>query len=151
MKWKIGSLEIHTRPCQKSDKDFVLGLIKKTLFSYVAKYYKPSVKMFDDRFAKDYKERKILLRGKRRIGFFQLKKVNKKLIINGLFLSPNYQGKGIGKFIMTYFEKFAHKNKLKNIELQVWDNNPAKDFYKKNGYKIVLRKNHKYTMSKEIK
>src|SRR3989339_807147 len=144
MKWLIDNLEIQTSPCQKSDRDFVLSLIKKTLFPYVAKYYKPSIKMFDDRFSKDYKERKILLRGKRRIGFFQLKKTNKRLIINGLFLSPSYQGKGIGKFLMTYFEMFAQKNKLKNIELQIWDNNPAKDFYKKNGYKIVIRKNHKY-------
>ena len=150
MKFIINDLKISVRNCKLSYRKFVFGLVEKTLFPYVAKYYKPSVKMFDDRFVNDYKERKILLRGKRRIGFFQLIKEKDKLIINGLFLSPSYQDKGIGKHLMEYFEAIAKKEKLLKIELQVLDNNPAKSFYKKCGYKIISKKKHKYTMTKNI-
>ena len=149
-KFFINNIEIKKRTCQITDRKFVLDLLKKTLFHYVSKYYKPSVKLFDERFYQDYKERKILLRGTRRIGFFQIKKENQKLIINGLFVSPAYQSKGIGKYLMNYFEEITKQEKLKIIELQVWDNNPAKYFYKKCGYKVVSRKKHKYTMTKNI-
>ncbi|PIR78300.1 MAG: hypothetical protein COU28_02370 [Candidatus Magasanikbacteria bacterium CG10_big_fil_rev_8_21_14_0_10_36_16] len=151
MKLDIYGYEINTRNCQLTDKKFILDLYQKTLFKYVAKYYKPSIEMFSERFYSDYKERKILLRGKRRIGLFQLSKKENKLLITGLFLSPSYQKKGIGKFLMNYFEDNAKKNKLETIELSVWDNNPAKDFYKKCGYKIESKKKHKYLMTKNIK
>lgn len=68
----INKLEIKTRTCKKTDRNFVLDLYKKTLFKYVEVYHTPSIAMFDERFYKDYKERKILLRGKRRIGLFQI-------------------------------------------------------------------------------
>lgn len=148
--FKIANLEITVHPCQFGDRDFILKLLKKTLFPFVSKYYKPSVEMFDERFKKDYKERKILMRGKRRIGFFQLKKENQQLIINGLFISPTYQGKGVGKYLMNYFEEVAKKENLKTIGLQVWENNPAKNFYKKCGYKIISSKKHKHIMNKKI-
>lgn len=82
---------------------------------------------------------------------FQLSKRNERLAITGLFLSKAYQGKGIAKYLMNYFETVAKKNCYLEIELLVWDNNPAKDFYKKLGYKTNSKRNHKYLMIKSIK
>ena len=107
--------------------------------------------MFDERFYSDYKEKKILLRGLRRIGFFQLSERNNRLAITGLFLSEAYHGKGIATHLMDYFEEVARANSYSEIELLVWDNNPAKNFYEKLGYQIHSEKDHKYLMIKSLR
>jgi ribosomal protein S18 acetylase RimI-like enzyme len=142
----INNFKIKTRKCRKSDYNFVFGLIKKSIFPYISKYFKPSKEMFDERFKEDYDKRVILLRGKRRIGFYQLTVKKDKLDITGIFLTPMYQNKHIGSFLMNYFEKLGYKT----VTLQVWENNPAFKFYKKLGYKVVLKKNHKYHMEKIV-
>ena len=150
-KFNINGFEILCRTCKTTDRNFILNLFQKTIFIYISKYYEPSIKMFDERFYSDYKEKKIILRGSRRIGMFQLSERNNRLAITGLFLSETYQGKGIAKYLMNYFEEVAKANKYSEIELLVWDNNPAKNFYKKLGYKIDSKKDHKYLMVKSLK
>lgn len=145
--FRINKIEIKTRRCRKSDYPFVFNLVKKTLFPYVAKYHKPSKKMFDERFAKDYKKRVILLHGKKMIGFYQITPKRNVLNVTGNFLIPSYQKKGIGKYIMKYFETLP----FKKIRLHVWDNNPAYRFYKRLGYKTISKNNHKYIMEKNKK
>lgn len=81
---------------------------------------------------------------------FQLSARNNRLAITGLFLSESYQGRGIAKYLMSYFEEIAKAENYSEIELLVWDNNPAKDFYKKLGYKIDSEKDHKYLMVKSL-
>ena len=63
-----------------------------------------------------------------------------------MFLKKEFRGKGIGYNLMKQFE---NKN-IKTICLKVWDNNPAVQFYKKLGYKIVEEKDHKYLMEKSF-
>jgi ribosomal protein S18 acetylase RimI-like enzyme len=150
-KFNINSFEILCRTCETSDRNFILNLFKNTIFKYISKYYDPNIKMFDERFYSDYKEKKILLRGSRRIGMFQLSERNNRLAITGLFLSESYQGKGIAKYLMNYFEEIAKLKNYSEIELLVWDNNPAKNFYKKLGYKTESKKDHKYLMVKSLK
>lgn len=149
-KFNINNFEISCRTCKIEDRSFILNLFKDTIFNYISKYYNPSIEMFDKRFYSDYKEKKILLKKKRRIGLFQLSIRNNRLAITGLFLKENYQGKGIAKHLMNYFEKVAKDEKYLEIELLVWENNPAKKFYEKLGYKIESKKNHKYLMVKKI-
>ena len=150
-KFNINNFEIICRTCRINDRNFILNLFQKTIFKYISKYYDPNIKMFDERFYSDYKEKKILLRGSRRIGMFQLSEQNNRLAITGLFLSESYQGKGIAKYLMKYFEEVAKTKGYLEIELLVWDNNPAKNFYKKLGYKTDLKKDHKYLMVKSLK
>ena len=150
-KFNINGFEVFCRTCKTTDRNFILNLFKKTIFNHISKYYNPNIKMFDERFYSDYKEKKIILRGSRRIGMFQLSERNNRLAITGLFLSESYQGKGIAKYLMNYFEEFANSKKYSEIELLVWDNNPAKNFYKKLGYKTKSKKDHKYLMVKSLK
>jgi len=89
------------------------------------------------------------MKGKGRIGFYQIledPEIEDALYIRMIFLSPSYQGKGIGNFLMESFEKLGYKK----LRLLVWDNNPSLNFYKKLGYKVVAKNNHKYTMEKTI-
>ncbi len=150
-KYNINGYEVHCRTCTISDRNFILTLFRKTIFKYISAYHKPTIKMFDERFYSDYKEKKILLRSSRRIGMFQLSERNNRLAVTGLFLSEKYQGKGIAKYLMSYFEDIARTKKYSEIELLVWDNNPAKTFYQKLGYKIDSERNHKYLMIKSLK
>jgi|GEM_PF-3217667 len=146
MKFEINNLKIKTRKCKKKDYDFVFGIVKKTLFPFISKWYKPNKEMFDEKFKSDYKQRVILLNKKEKIGFFQLTPKEEILNITGIFILPKYQKKKIGTFLMNYFEKGDYKK----ISLEVWENNPVYKFYKKLGYKIIKKKKHKYHMEKII-
>jgi ribosomal protein S18 acetylase RimI-like enzyme len=142
----INDYKISTRQCKKIDYDFVFGIVKTMIFPFVKEYFSPDKKMFDERFARDYKERIIIMRGNRRIGFYQLTPGKDCLHVTGIFLSKTYQGKGIGKYLMEYFETLD----FHTIRLQVWENNPAYNFYKKIGYNVVSKENHKYLMEKKL-
>jgi len=138
---------IKTRRCTKKDYDFVYKLMKQTIFKYIAKYHKLDKKIFDKTFNEDYKNMTILMKGKRRIGLYTIKPKGNTLYINRLFITPTYHGKGIGKFLMEYFENLGYRR----LTLHVWDNNPAFKFYKRIGYKVISKKSHKYFMEKVIK
>lgn len=140
------SFTINTRKCNKSDYAFVFGLVKESIFPLIRKFFVPDKKMFDERFYSDYKERTILLMGKEKIGFYYIKKKKAVLYINGIFLVKKYRYKGLGSFLMKYFETLG----CKKIQLEVWENNPALKFYKKLGYKAVKKNQHKYVMEKRI-
>lgn len=150
-RFNINGYEVLCRTCSISDRSFILRLFKKTIFKHISEYHIPNIKIFDDRFYGDYKEKKILLRASRRIGMFQLSERNNRLAITWLFLSEQYQGKGIAKYLMTYFEDIAKAKSYSEIELLVWDNNPARNFYQKLGYIIDSEKDHKYLMIKSLK
>lgn len=148
--FNINGYKVTCRKCKRSDRDFVLNLLRETIFPYVSEYFEPSIEMFDERFYSDYPEKKILLRGQRRIGMFQLSEGNQRLVITGLFLHPQYQGKGIAKHLMRYFEKIAIRKGYNKIELLVWDNNPAQHFYEKLGYEKMSHQKHKFLMGRAI-
>lgn len=138
--------DIKTRKCRKSDYGFVYKVTKQTLVPILAKYVKQSKKVFDEGFDKNYKYMMIILKGKRKIGFYQLKRHKSHLEIIKIFFSPAYHGKGYGKMFMNYFETLGYKK----IKLEVWENNPAVKFYKKLGYRKIGKKNHKIFMEKKI-
>lgn len=75
--------------------------------------------------------------------------------IRYMAVDANYQGKGLGKLIVTKLEEEARKINLQTIELQAREN--AVEFYKSQGY-IVKEMSFKlwdiiqhYLMTKEIK
>ena len=141
---------IKEKCCKKKDYQFCYNLIRKTLFPYVSKFVKPSKKQFDADFKKRYFQIKILMKGKRRIGLYHISEdefEKNTLYVVRIFLSPKYQGKGIGNSLMTSFETLG----FRKIKLHVWENNPAVRFYKKLGYKVIAKKDHKYLMEKVIK
>ena|SRR3989338_872302 len=141
--------DIETRACTKKDYDFVYALTKKTLFPCIEEYEPINKKEFDNDFTKRYKEIVILMKGKKRIGFYHIAPdafVKNALYITRIFISPAHQKKKIGYFLMKYFETLGYKK----IRLQVWDNNPAVKFYKNLGYKVISEKNHKYLIEKKL-
>jgi GNAT superfamily N-acetyltransferase len=67
-------------------------------------------------------------------------------VIRQMYVNPKYRRKGVGNKIINYLEDYAKKLKIKNIRLDVFYRNPAKNFYNKQGYKIKA-----YRMEKKIK
>ena len=138
---------IKERKCKKSDYRFVRGLIRKTLYPYVTQYYPFDMGHVRESFNERMSEIRILMKGKRRIGFYQLSPRGKRLEVTRIYLTPRYQGKGIGTFYMRYFETLG----FDVLFLVVLDNNPARLLYKKLGYKVVAEKKHRFRMEKRLK
>lgn len=136
---------ITERSCKKSDFEFFSNLIEKTLRKYVEAYLPFNKEHVKQGFYKGFEKIIILMKGKRRIGLYQLEEHDKNTLeITRIFLMPVYHGKGIGTWYMRYFETLGYKK----IILEVWDNNPARYLYKKLDYKVVKRKKHKIHMEK---
>lgn len=60
----------------------------------------------------------------------------KALILDDLFLSGEYRGKGLGRNVMEFIENYAKENGYKRLQFQSESSNPnAHEFYTKLGYK----------------
>lgn len=140
-------VKIKIRNCKLNDYGFVIDLVRKTIFPLVSEYYKVDENIYKERFEKDFVERKILEINKKPIGFYQIKQNGDEMEIKGLFLIEEHRNKGIGKHLMKEFEKIKG---IKSLVLKVWDNNKVIEFYKKLGYKIIEKKDHKFLMRKII-
>ena len=137
------------RKCKMSDYNFCYALVEKTLSSYFKEYGFWDKDKFKNNFCDNYLRIKIMKKGKRRIGFYEISKDEKCkncLYIHKVFISPFYQKKGIGTFLMNYFETLNYKK----IRLTVLKNNPVKKFYRKLGFKVISKKNHRLLMEKNI-
>ena len=137
---------IWERACRETDYRFFMDLIVKTLKPYVEEYQKFDHEYVRDSFRQTWPQMKMIMSGSRRIGFYQIEGHEDTLMVKRIFLSPAYQKKGIGKRIMKEFENLGYKR----IRLEVWDNNPAVDFYKNLGYKVKKKEGHKVHMERSL-
>jgi ribosomal protein S18 acetylase RimI-like enzyme len=79
-------------------------------------------------------------KNKNAIGFTSFKpKENESSIyrIEKLYLLPETHGMGIGKKLLKHVEEIAKKKAFTTLELNVNRNNPALEFYKKEGFTII--------------
>lgn len=139
---------ITERKYKKSDYQFVIKLIEKTIRKYLEKYYPWDLKRLKRSVTGEHeKYTKILMIGKKRIGFYEARQEGKTLDITRLFLIPAYQHKGIGTWYLKHFQSLGYRK----ITLRVWANNPARFLYRKLGFKTVKKKDHKFHMEKILK
>lgn len=134
---------IKERFCELEDYNFVLKIYRQTVFPYMKQTTKINLKLFKDNFLKNFKKITILMKGKRRIGFYMITKHKEHLFIDKLYLSRAYQKKGLGKYYMKQFEGLSDK-----IRLEVWKTNPAIKFYENLGYKKIKDQGFTYLMEK---
>lgn len=140
-------IKITERKCNHDkDYDFVYETTKETLYPYISKFLNPTKERFTEKFEKDWKHMIILIHDNKKIGFYQLNPEKDVLEIVKIFFIPEYQKKGLGTLFMKRFENMGYKK----ITLEVWENNPAVNFYKKLGYKPVKTTAHKIHMEKEL-
>jgi diamine N-acetyltransferase len=59
------------------------------------------------------------------------------LRIHKIYLKPEFQGKGLGKFMLQQIEEIARKKNAKGLHLNVNRYNEAVKFYEKSGFEIL--------------
>ena len=57
--------------------------------------------------------------------------------LHKIYVLPNQQGKGTGRFVLDYIFRIIKENNAKALQLQVNRHNKAKDFYEKLGFVVI--------------
>ncbi|MTI39650.1 GNAT family N-acetyltransferase [Fulvivirga lutimaris] len=84
------------------------------------------------------------------VGFIKYKEQPKSLDIIQFQISPEHQGKGLGKMVLEIIESQAH-TKQKGLSLKVLKANPAKRLYERFGFKVVGEDEFEFFMEKSLK
>ena len=84
------------------------------------------------------------------IGFLDLEIINNLAYLHNLQIKKSFQGKKIGRYVLSSSEQDIKNSGIKKIRLQVFKNNPAKIFYRKFGYVTVERGQHSIIMEKVL-
>lgn len=91
---------------------------------------------------------------------YQINYMEGKTKLHKIYVLPQTQGKGIGKFLLQYVEAVVGENKNESLLLNVNRFNKAIDFYKRQGFEVVGEENidigegclmEDYIMEKQIK
>lgn len=99
-----------------------------------------AIKFLNDRITK---EESIILAAyvdNKAIGFVQLfytfssVSLQKSLILNDLFVDPNYRGASVGEQLLLKAQEFCKKNNFKGLALETAIDNPAQKLYEKLGW-----------------
>lgn len=60
-----------------------------------------------------------------------------RLYLHHILIMPDYQGKGLGKELLSFADNFAKENDITQVELHYWSHNEtAKNLYHKFGYEV---------------
>lgn len=100
------------------------------------------------------KVRYVAIQDERIVGFGEYNREENE--VTGLYVHPDYTGRGIGEKLLEKVEKNAKEQGLE--KLTCLSTVTAKDFYQKHGYKVVAEKTHQmedqnlkvYKMEKEL-
>jgi ribosomal protein S18 acetylase RimI-like enzyme len=147
--FSIKNQSLRLRKCQSSDYRFCHDISKRAMAPYFDKYFGG----WDSKiFKKNFKisQISIIEYKQRRIGLYAREIKDDYLHILNIQVSGNFQGKGIGSFILAQLEKKAKEKKLKKLSLQVFKGNPAIKLYKKTGFKPIKTKNRSVFMEKNL-
>ncbi|MDR2563303.1 MAG: GNAT family N-acetyltransferase [Prevotellaceae bacterium] len=71
------------------------------------------------------------------VGYLSLMINGDTLVIQKIYIMPEAQSKGYGRFLLEETENFARKHKLQKLWLVVNRRNKARHFYERMGFSIV--------------
>ncbi len=92
----------------------------------------------------------VYVENKKIIGTIVVSRSLDNLHVNYLFMRPDSRGKGLGKQLIDYIEKYAKKNKYAGVRIDVGiTNKRAIKFYKREGYLLKGRVKNYYFESGE--
>lgn len=82
------------------------------------------------------------------VGYIFAKKIEKGILIDGLYVEKTYRNNGIATDLINHVIKISKENKIPYIDINVmYENESAKNLYKKlgfNEFRITLRKGDLY-------
>jgi ribosomal protein S18 acetylase RimI-like enzyme len=139
-------MDIELIKAQETDRDFLLLLRKITMQGHLEKAgFDLSEQAHIERINKHFDGSYLVLYSKQKIGLLKCVETGDNIEIIQLQILPDYQGKGIGKYLLTQQADKATQLR-KKLTLNVLKENPAKLLYERNGFTIVGEDEHEYHM-----
>lgn len=130
---KDNQINYVTRPANELDYQYCYKLTKENMYDLFCRHWGGWIaSAFSADF--DVDSTTIIIHKSSRIGYFSLKKNKKGLYLDNLQLSKSFQGKGLGTRVL---KTILNNNKLRQIGLTTFSDNPAINLYKKFGFIIV--------------
>jgi|GEM_PF-624165 len=84
------------------------------------------------------------------IGFYDMEVIEKLAHLRNIQIKPSFQGRQIGQHVLDIMEKDAKRLNADMIKLQVFKDNPAKNFYSKAGFYSTEDKEFTLIMEKKL-
>jgi len=149
MQLPINFSRIKIRDCNENDYNFIHDLSKENMENYVIKLWGGWDK---EKFISKIKKEniKIIEYNNELIGFSDYEIRGNTAYIHNLQIKSNFQGKGIGHYILTIVEQNIKERGIKKISLKVFEDNPAKAFYEKHGYIALGSSDASFIMEKNF-
>jgi GNAT superfamily N-acetyltransferase len=141
---------IVVRAYRKKDHAFIHDLSRANMEHLVRLHWGGWNEKF---FRKDMKPTgiRIVSCGNRDVAFFETVLKKKTLQLRNIQVTRSCQGKGIGSLLMDLVEAEAWKAGAETIELTVFVDNPALDFYEHRGFVIAIRDDGTVGMVKKLR
>jgi len=134
----INGLELMLRPAEERDIGFVYELMRHHLedsFNQIPE------KWSRKKFKEGYKPDRITIieHANRQIGFFDIEVLDNQLYFHNLHIFGDYQGRGIGTYLLRYIECGAKKHGASSIRGKVFKSNSKllNHLLRRRGYIIV--------------
>lgn len=145
-------MKLDFRVCTYDDLEYIVHLKDLGLRWYIEKIYgwdydvqREKTRHEFDRFIKNIR---IIMHDGKDIGVTTFHKEEEHYTVGLLIVDPEYQGKGIATKLIKEYINIAKKDK-KDLKIKVYFENPAKELYKRLGFKEFKRDEHHIYM--EIK
>lgn len=134
------------RPASEEDFDFLYHLHRTTLKEYVDATWGWDPAFHRRRFTANFEPKKwqIVVVDGRDVGGLALDTRDDELVLNGIYILPEYQNRGLGTTLLR--DLLAH---ARPVTLQVLKVNPAKRLYERLGFAIVGETETHYLMRAE--
>ena len=133
---------VSLRQADPVDRDFAYEVKKVVLGEYVKKTYG----RWDEAFQRRYHDRQwapadtqIVVAEGCDVGWIWCTHHTDRISIDGIYILPHYQGRGIGTSLLTRLQEGAAEGG-KSVRLWVMKINPAFDLYKRIGFSVIGEK-----------
>ena len=136
------NLSISLRQATLTDSDFAYQVKKTALGEYVKKTYGE----WDEAFQRRFHDRQwepagtqIVVVNGIDVGWVGCTQQADHIYIDGIYILPQHQGRGIGTYLLTRLRDEAY-SVGKSVRLWVMKINPAFEFYKRAGFSVIGEK-----------
>ena len=144
------SEHIRLRPATQADHQFVYEVKKAALGPYIEQVFGWDEAVQQAFHAEEYhvETTQIVLHDGQPAGWVASHQEYQSLIVEHLYLLPEYQGKGIGnQLLATVLAEADAQGCI--VKLDVLKVNPARRLYERNGFVIVGENDHFYHMERQ--
>lgn len=127
-------MNLQLLPASDSDLPFARDLTRRGMLRYYCDY---DLLWQDEAFdqAWGWREQWLLMGDERRLGFCSLSQDSRALYIRELHILEGFHGQGCGTWVLRELNGWAKLRRLPWLRLTVFENNPARRLYLREGFR----------------